>query len=348
MGGHVNPTCTDLTIDWLYEYPVVGSVVDVANDQGRQVSISWTRSGNDFVGSSIPITEYAIYRRIDDVALRAPLRSSRIDVEPEPSQVAFYPPGNWHFIATVPASTEDEYALVAPTLADSTVMGGMHYSVFFVRALTATPGVHFDAPPDSGYSVDNLAPAVPRGFGVDYSASENALVWEESESEDFQYFRVYRGTDPEFVPAPGNLVHSTIDVEWMDAVSEGWQYHYKITALDFSGNESDAASPETVTGIDEPGLPQRYALYQNAPNPLNPTTEIRYDVPSGGGKVTLEIFAVSGRLVRRLLDGQETPGRKSVVWDGRNEHGESVGSGVYYYRLEAPGYEKTLKMTVLK
>jgi hypothetical protein len=196
--------------------------------------------------------------------------------------------------------------------------------------------------------VDNLVPAVPQGLAVDYSATENELAWEQSEDEDFQYFRVYRGTVPGFVPGPGNLVHTTIGIGWVDFVTEGWQYHYKITAVDFSGNESEAASPEAVTGIDPTTAPTRYALHQSVPNPLNPTTVIRYDVPSGGGKMTLDIFDVSGRRVRRLVDGHEAPGRQSVVWDGKDERGARVGSGVYYYRLVAPGYKKTLKMMVAK
>lgn len=106
--------------------------------------------------------------------------------------------------------------------------------------------------------------------------------------------------------------------------------------------------PPAVPGVDPTGAPTRYTLHQNVPNPLNPSTVIRYDVPSDGGKVTLEIFDVSGRLVRRLVDGQETPGRKSVAWDGRDERGKSVASAVYYYRLQAPGYEKILKMMVVK
>ena len=347
----IRGTLTSLQLDDL----AIDSILDIPDDQGRQVRVTWCGSGCDFPGSSTPISEYGVYRRID--ATRAPERAAAADEgrasasQPLAQWVGptdRYPPGDWDFIVSVPACCEDEYAVVAPTLADSTISGGMHYTTFFVRALTDTPWIYFDSPPDSGYSVDNLAPAVPRGLAVDYSESENELAWEESEDEDFQYFRVYRGTDPEFVPGPENLVHMTIGIGWVDSVTEGWQYHYKVSAVDFSGNESDAASPEAVTGLDEPGAPGRYALYQNAPNPLNPTTVIRYDVPSGGGSVTLEIFDVSGRLVRRLLDGQEASGRKSVVWDGKDERGARVGSGVYYCRLVAPGYKKTLKMIVVK
>jgi hypothetical protein len=266
----------------------------------------------------------------------------------EPGEMVSYPPGDWHFITTVPAFAEEEYSVVVPTLGDSTITGGMYHSVFFVRAATGDPGVYFDAPPDSGYSVDNLAPAVPRGLSVDYSATENQLAWEESEDADFQYFRVYRGTDPDFAPGPGNLVHMTIGTGWVDSVAECWQYHYKITALDFSGNESDTASPESITGMEDLEIPERLALHRNVPNPFRLGTLVSYDVPSGGGEVELVVYDVAGRLVRTLVAGPQTPGRKSVSWDGRDDVGRTVGSGVYYCRLKAPGFEESIKITVLR
>ncbi len=87
---------------------------------------------------------------------------------------------------------------------------------------------------------------------------------------------------------------------------------------------------------------------QNHPNPFNPTTTIDYDVPSGGGKVTIRIYDVGGRLVRTLLDRAETPGRKTITWDGMSNNGQTVATGVYFYRMTAPGFEKTLKMIMMK
>ncbi len=338
LGGHVDPSCTSLTIGTLYECPILTAVSDIPDDQGRQVRLSWARSAYDVTGSIAPILEYSVFRRITET------REPQVGL----GQDARYPPGDWDYVVSVPAYLEDGYSVVVPTLTDSTSAGGMGYSVFFVRAATATPGLFFDAPPDSGYSVDNLAPSVPTGLGVDYGATENELAWEECEDDDFQYFRIYRSTDPEFTPASENLVHMTVDTGWVDPVSEGWQYYYKVSAVDFSGNESDAASPETVTGVDDSSMPSRYALYQNVPNPLNPTTTISYDVPANGGHVSLDIFDVRGRLVRRLVDGYVEGGRRTAVWDGRDDGGDRVASGVYYYRLSAPGYERMLKMTVLK
>lgn len=98
----------------------------------------------------------------------------------------------------------------------------------------------------------------------------------------------------------------------------------------------------------EPAIPQKYALYQNSPNPFNPTTSIRFDVPAGGGLVTLRVYDVSGRLVRTLVNGAQTAGLKTVEWNGTNDAGNSVATGTYLYRLTGPGFEQTRKMLMLK
>jgi flagellar hook assembly protein FlgD len=84
------------------------------------------------------------------------------------------------------------------------------------------------------------------------------------------------------------------------------------------------------------------------PNPFNPRTAIHFDVPAGGGVVTIRIYDVTGRLVRTLVDGPQTAGQKTATWDGKDNRGGSVTSGVYFYRLQAPDYSKTLKMVLLR
>ncbi|MBM3307716.1 MAG: hypothetical protein FJY74_05270 [Candidatus Eisenbacteria bacterium] len=95
-------------------------------------------------------------------------------------------------------------------------------------------------------------------------------------------------------------------------------------------------------------IPERFGLRQNVPNPFNPVTAIGYDVPAGGGRVTLEVFDVSGRLVRTLVDGFVSEGVRSASWDGRDGEGKEVGSGVYFCRMKAGETEQTVKMTLLK
>jgi hypothetical protein len=353
---YTNPACASLQFDFMFEFPQVDVVEDIPNDQGRQVSISWTRSGNDFAGSGTPITEYAIYREVDPdlTAAQAFLEQGDKSIDPRyrvdgDPIVASLPPGSWHFIMTVPALTEDNYAAVVPTLADSTIAEGMYTSTFIVLALTATPGVHFESPPDSGYSLDNLAPSIPEGFLVAYNAGGgNQLSWEPASAEDFRYCCIYRSTNPDFTPDPGNLVKTTVADEWLDPVSEGWQYYYKLSAVDFSGNESDPTGPGTATGIVDKIIPKTFGLTQNVPNPFNPTTVIHYEVPELGGHVTLRIYDVAGRVVRTLVDGQQVVGEKRVTWNGRDDRGSRVATGVYFYRMTAPGYEKTLKMVLVQ
>jgi hypothetical protein len=102
-----------------------------------------------------------------------------------------------------------------------------------------------------------------------------------------------------------------------------------------------------LTGIDPEAGPARFELYANHPNPFNPTTTIAYDLPRPT-KVRLVIYDVSGRKIRDLVDANEPPGHRTVVWDARNASNEPVSSGVYFYRLIAGDFVRTRKMVLLK
>ncbi|MFQ5870080.1 MAG: FlgD immunoglobulin-like domain containing protein, partial [Candidatus Zixiibacteriota bacterium] len=94
-------------------------------------------------------------------------------------------------------------------------------------------------------------------------------------------------------------------------------------------------------------LPKEFALYQNYPNPFNPATLIKFDLPRVT-HVKLEIFNVLGQRVTKLVDEARNAGRYSLIWDGRNQSGEEVASGVFFYRIEAGDYTKVRKMTILR
>jgi hypothetical protein len=91
----------------------------------------------------------------------------------------------------------------------------------------------------------------------------------------------------------------------------------------------------------------KFDLAQNFPNPFNPSTTIRYEIASPV-HVRLMIYDVAGRLVRTLVDDERKPERYKVVWNGKNNRGQDVATGVYFYRLEAGSYVKTRKMLLLK
>jgi 5'-nucleotidase/UDP-sugar diphosphatase len=97
----------------------------------------------------------------------------------------------------------------------------------------------------------------------------------------------------------------------------------------------------------EEGIPQTFELHQNYPNPFNPETQISYSLPEGA-KVKLTIYNVLGQRVLVLVDEYQSAGMQTVIWDGRNENGEKVSSGVYFYKLQAGEVVQTKKMSLMK
>ena len=91
-----------------------------------------------------------------------------------------------------------------------------------------------------------------------------------------------------------------------------------------------------------------YGLFQNVPNPFNPMTTISYAVPDGGGHITVEVYDVNGRHVRTLVDEYQGAGAQSVEWNGTDDNGTQMVTGVYFYRMAGPGIEASRKMLLLK
>jgi hypothetical protein len=330
----------------LLEGPTIVRVEDVGNDQGRQVRIEWVRSLYDAPEDTVAISGYAIFRR-EDEGLACNMNFS--DILPMAEAEYLLPAlSGWDYLITVPAMGDSLYQCVVPTLCDSMPDTGICWSVFRIFALTPDPLVHFSSEPDSGYSLDNLAPSVPLGLSVAYNCSGgNELEWEECPEEDFQHFRIYRSESGDFTPGAGNLVHMTTVSGWRDEIFEGFRYYYKVTAVDFSGNESDAASPTSVTGDDTPDVPGEFTLYQNVPNPFNPVTTIRFDLPRSA-HVSLVVYNVKGDLVATIVDRHMSAGRKEVIWDASNDCGISSASGVYFYRIVAGRFAETRKMVLMR
>jgi flagellar hook assembly protein FlgD len=81
-------------------------------------------------------------------------------------------------------------------------------------------------------------------------------------------------------------------------------------------------------------------LHANIPNPFNPVTTIQYDVPAGGADVNIAVFDVSGRRVRTLVNEHRNAGRFSAQWNGADDRGGRVASGVYFYRMRAGDFAR--------
>lgn len=316
--------------------PTIESVTDVGNDQGRQVRVRWYRSWYDEPDDGVDITEYTVWRRYEPALAAGPGRES------DGADIARfgYPPGEWDYVTSVSARGEDFYSVVVPTLCDSTA-DGQCLSHFFVSAETPDPMTYFDSDPDSGYSIDNLAPGPPEGLHM-MSATE--LAWDEAAEPDFDYFAVYGSDDGDFHGA--EFIGYTVDI-YME-VSEDPHRFYHVTATDFAGNEGEPATAENDFAYAGDGTcPAVFALRQNRPNPFRTATCIGFDLPARS-HVVIDVIDVHGRVVRTLVQGTMLAERHRVSWDGKDAAGAEAGPGVYFVRMAAGEFSATRKMMLLR
>jgi hypothetical protein len=266
---------------------------------------------------------------------------------PTCSILTFY----WSLIDSHDAYYLQNYSKLVATAFDSS-SATTQYNYFQIIAHTSDARTFFISAPDSGRSVDNIAPGVPKALAGEqsYTPAGLDLTWARNKEADLGHYAVYRGTSAGFVPGAGNLVASPCDTTILDS---GWRwsggYYYKVSALDVHGNESGFAllSPDGVTGTDTPKAPDASYLAQNYPNPFNPTTRIAFGL-SAPAHVSLRIYDAAGRLVRALVNEERRAARYEETWDGRDSNGRSVSSGIYFYKLAAGSFVETRKMALLR
>lgn len=174
--------------------------------------------------------------------------------------------------------------------------------------------------------------AVLSWFGVE--DAQNSLLLKDMETntvidmnEQSEYVfntQGVKGKDNSF----GSVVYNS------DGQKDG-SYHFKFIVVN--------------TGV-EPGIPEiptNYGLSANYPNPFNPRTVIKYQLPKADN-VKISVYNIKGQLIKRLVDEKKEAGYHNVIWDGTDAEGRLVGSGIYLYRIECDEYNASRKMILLK
>jgi YVTN family beta-propeller protein len=156
-----------------------------------------------------------------------------------------------------------------------------------------------------------------------------------SEREDGGYDRITSA----LIPASGKS--GGADYAFRDpGVRPGRTYFYLLEEV----AERGAGQRHGPYAVEFPAV---FDLDQNVPNPFNPATTIRFGIPEPA-VVTLAVYDLAGRRVRTLVNGWREPDRYEAVWDGRDDEGRRVSSGIYFYRLEAGKHSRTRKMLMVK
>ena len=347
---------------WGYPSATISSVRDISSDQGGSVDVSWDASRLDPWPEEL-ITQYTVWRAIEESAVSTMLAGGVLLVD----NVAAVDLGSleqvvriqhlagetyyWTLVSTVDAYHLWGYSEIVSTLQDSTgESGAVHYFQVIAHQYDQFENIYWISPPDSGWSVDNLAPCPPLGLAAEQSYVPDGLTltWDPNTEIDLFHYHIYRGDDAGFVPDPGNLVACTPDTSSFDGDwNWGFRYCYKVAAVDIHGNESEYAVllTDEVTGDETP--PVASFLGQNYPNPFNPVTTISFGL-SEPGRVSLRIYDAAGRLVRALIDEERPAGRYDEIWDGADNAGHEVASGIYFYSLKAGDFKETRKMVLLR
>jgi hypothetical protein len=311
------------TLDFANYSPFIIAINDLPEDTGGWVTLRFLRSIYERIYEEVSV-RYDVVHRIDDS-------------------------DTWELVEQIPGTNIESYQCNVPTAADSGDGGQHNWSVYKVILVTpdGSPSEDiqmYSSCPDSGYSLDNTVSTLLQEHAATLTDSRILLTWRLSTDGFVERFTIERSEyeagflridDPDIKIA--GTEYRFID----DTVMPGREYSYRV-GLTEEGSSRILFETEIIQ-IPEAAL----TLYQNSPNPFNPSTTISWILP-GAMRVRLEIFDVSGRPVRLLVDEELEPGQHSFVWNGSGENGSAISSGIYFLRLSAGKESITRKMVLLK
>jgi hypothetical protein len=366
VGGHVRVGPVD-------NPPVIVSAVDIPNDQGGWLCLTFIRSILDDVSGSPAVATYGVWRHIPSTtpmgarsaipsepldaragavntkALRAAVPAG-FDVQEvngrfyatglgsrAPGNASAFPPGTWELVTSVPALQLVQYVAAVPTTSNAVV------NDFVVTAHTTTPSIWYVSDPVSGQSVDNLAPAPPTQLNASYSGGQTNLQWAANTEHDLGSYHLHRGTAADFTPTLGNRIAAQISTSYADVGPPGG--YYKLSALDVNGNESGFVllTPNGVTAV-EGGSAVAFSLEGVRPNPAKrDRLTVAFALPTGAA-ARLDLLDISGRRVLLREVGSLGAGRHTV----NLSEGRAVASGVYWVRLTQGENRQTARVQVVE
>ena len=213
------------------------------------------------------------------------------------------------------------------------------------------------------YVYNDLAPAIPINFTATLDTNYIILSWNKNTEADFSHYNLYRDTVQGFTIDSTNLAASVTDSFYLNIIPAGVSdYFFKLTAVDSQGNESSPSIERHIvlTSIDGDNSQEfsDFRLYQNFPNPFNPTTRISYQLKERG-YVKLYVYDVKGELIKTLVNQYQkggyyevefTPETHSATGSGKSR----LASGIYIYQImvrsenNIPVFSDINKMIYLK
>jgi hypothetical protein len=348
---------------WGVPEPEIVSAQDVGSDQGGHVAVLWNASGRDEFGDGA-VSFYSVWRSTDFAMMAGLASSAEVFIVSNPDEIAQSFTGHavweqptasgpvyWEWVANQVAVYQDTYSLTAPTRQDS-VMGdpALHYFKILAHESEYTPSRVWESLTASGYSVDNLAPPPPAFFTAQRTGSDVSLNWHRVTTPDLRDYAIYRSSAPGVVPGPATFLASLPDSMYVDQNAPATALYYVVTAFDVHGNRSVVSDEVETTGPtgagDAPSITALTVL-QNYPNPFSGQTRFEIGLPAVS-EMQLEVYDVKGARVRTVRRERMAPGWRTVAFDGRDDGGRLLPSGVYFCRVTAAGASVTRKIVLAR
>ncbi|MEL6824225.1 MAG: FlgD immunoglobulin-like domain containing protein, partial [Calditrichota bacterium] len=225
------------------------------------------------------------------------------------------------------------------------------------QTLSSTAGIDDEPLPVSlgSFSAQSLQDGIVLNWATESEANNLGfdVLRSNNENEGYEIISSYQN-NTELEGQGNSLVRNEYAYtdQW---VIEGETYWYRLVDIDFTGIRTEhpplsikySADVNPVTS----DIPTRYQLYPNYPNPFNPETILRFDIPlleDGPQPTRLTIYNNLGQLVRKLYNGSPGAGSFEITWDGRTEAGTSLPSGIYYAVMNSGSYKNTIKMLLIR
>jgi len=182
--------------------------------------------------------------------------------------------------------------------------------------------------------ISNELFALEEEMQSNFDATEDKLIFERKEEGTVLLNIAQLSNECIFANSEGNIVKLTFCV--VNSGVSDIEYLYSV----YNSNARLLVNERSEVQIDSKLLiPEDYAIYQNYPNPFNSNTIIKYQIPFES-KTTINIYDITGRIVNTLVDERQTPGYYLSGWDGRNNSGQIVSSGMYIYQIISLSEEK--------
>ncbi len=221
-------------------------------------------------------------------------------------------------------------------------------------AVFTTSGSYFTFGDDANNGQDNSLPVTLSSFEAQASTEQVLLKWKTESEIDNLGFNLYRRIgesadwqkiNANLIPGAGNssMAHEYTFID--RNVAAGETYSYRLESVNFNGHSE--TFDQKIQTVQVP-VPTEFAVFPNFPNPFNPQTTLKFQLPDQE-RISILIYDLKGNLVKHLMNNVLLqPGEHQVVWDATNDASLTVSSGTYVYRLVSKKHTKIGKMVFIK